>query len=561
MKRREKKNEAMGTRKKVSRRTFIKSMGVAGGSILLGDFLGGKAFSQQEAGEPIGSLEIITHNMNTAVEGARLIVEQWRKLGLEVSFTPIPTSALIPKVYNRDYKHLAYVRWATLPERYEPGFWLSQFYHSTNAKKGGRNWGDYVSPKLDALLDQQEQELEMEKRKDLIWRAQSVTAEDHPIWYTVYHSLCSAYNVKRWKGWVNMLGSPPSAPNAPWNMLSLEPKTDQKVFRWAHDTDLISRSPFTQAAGPTQGIVRFIYDRFFQISPDLKVIPWAAESWKWVDKTTLDLKIRKEMKFHDGKPVTPEDAAFSFEYFVKHSIPRYDIVTKNLKGVKLLDTGEVRLSLKAPSASYIGSALVWAHILPKHIWENVTKPMEFEDPKMIGSGPFALKDWKKGEVYSFTTHKAHFSKPKMDGFYYIIVPALETEVGMLESGEIDLIGIEALPYSQAVEMSKNPNLGHMVTENHAFYEIRPRVQVKPFDDVQFRKALHHAIPKKEILKVAHEGLGIPGYNTPITPRDKYWHNAKVPFVEFDLEQAKTILAKAGYLRDKQGKLCFPKKKG
>lgn len=75
----------------------------------------------------------------------------------------------------------------------------------------------------------------------------------------------------------------------------------------------------------------------------------------------------------------------------------------------------------------------------------------------------------------------------------------------------------------------------MVTENHAFYELRPRVQVKPFDDLQFRKALHYAIPKKEILKVAHEGVGVPGYNTPITPGDKYWHNSKVPFVEFDLE--------------------------
>jgi peptide/nickel transport system substrate-binding protein len=543
----------------ISRRTFIKSIGVAGGGILMGDVLSNYAFAQPQAGEPIEPLEIVTHNMNTAVEGARLIVEQWRKLGLEVRFTPMPTSALIPKVYSRDYKHFAYVRWATLPERYEPAFWLTQFYHSSKAKKGGRNWGDYVNPKLDALLDEQEQELVMEKRRDLIYTIQADAAADHPIWYTVYHGLCSAYNTKDWTGWVNMLGSPPSAPNAPWNALSVEPKTDRKIFRWAHDTDLISRSPFTQAAGPTQAIVRFIYDRFFQVGQDLKIIPWAAESYNWVDKTTLDLKIRKGMQFHDGKPVTPEDARFSFEYFMKNSIPRYDIVTKNLKDVKLLDSGEVRLYLNDPSASYIGSALVWAHIIPKHVWENVSKPTEFEDPNMVGSGPFSMKEWKRGEVYFFAANKSHFSKPKMDGFYYIIVPALETQIGMLESGEIDLIGIEALPYSQAKELSKNPKLGYMVTENTAFYEIRPRVQVKPFDDVQFRKALHYAIPKKEILKVAHEGLGIPGYNTPITPKNEYWHNSKIPFVEFDLQQSKSILEKAGYTLNKDGRLCFPKK--
>jgi peptide/nickel transport system substrate-binding protein len=555
----EKKTTTILTKGKVSRRTFIKSMGMAGGSILLGDTLSGRAFSQQP-GDPIDTLEVVTHNVGASIEGMRLIVEQWRKLGLEVRYTPMPSSALIPKVFNRDFKHLAYIIWSILPERIEPGFWLTQFYHSANAKKGERNWGDYINPKADSILDQQEHELDIEKRRNLIWKAQAAVAEDHPIWYTVYHSLCSAYNKKRWRGWVNMPGNPPSVPYAPWNIISIEPTTEQKIFRWAHNIDLVSRSPFGQATGPTQGFVRFIYDRLFQVTPDLKVMPWAVESFKWVDKTTLDLRIRKDMRFHDDKPITPEDAHFSFEYFLKHNIPRYDIVTKNLKGVKLLDTGDIRLYLKNPSASFIGSALVWAHILPKHIWANVDKPLEFEDTKMIGSGPFALKEWNRGEAYFFSANKNHFSKPKIDGFYYIIIPALETQVGMLESGEIDIIGFENLPYGRAKELAKHPELGYMVSDNLAFLELRPRIQIKPFDDVEFRRALHHAIPKKQILQVVHEGQGMPGANTPITPKNEYWHNARIPFVEFDIEKSKKILEKAGYFRNREGKLCFPKKK-
>ena len=558
---RSKNAESTGNRQrvKISRRNFVKSIGVAAGSLLLGDGLAGEGFGQSKPGEPIETLEVVLPNSTPCIEGVRLIVEQWRKLGLDVRYTPMPSSALLPKIYNRDYRHLAYMVWPALPERYDPGFWLTEFYHSSNAKPGGRNWGDYINPRLDTVLDQQEQELDTEKRREAVLRAQAIAAEDHPIWYTVYPNLFSAYNKKRWDGWVNMIGAPPQSPNNLWNMVSITPKTAQKIFVWAQNIDLATRNPFTQAVAPTQGIVRFVYDRFFQISPDLKVVPWAAESWKWVDKTTLDIRIRKDMSFHDGKPVTPEDAAFSFDYFLKYNMPRYGLVTKNLKGVKLLETGDIRLYLKNPSASYVGSALVWAHILPKHIWEDVSRPMEFEDPKMIGSGPFALKDWKKGEAFLFTAHKTHFSKPKMDGFYYIIIPALQNQIGMLEKGDIDILGYEGLQYSQAKDLAKHPDLSYMTTEGIGFYELRPRVKVKPFDDLQFRKALHYAIPKREILKVAHEEQGVLGHNTPITPRNRIWHNDKIPYVEFNMNESKRMLEKAGYFRNPEGKLCYPGK--
>ena len=89
--------------------------------------------------------------------------------------------------------------------------------------------------------------------------------------------------------------------------------------------------------------------------------------------------------------------------------------------------------------------------------------------------------------------------------------------------------------------------------------MRCRVKVKPFDDVEFRRALHHAIPKKRILDVVFEGQGIVGQNTPLSPLLKPWHNDKIPFVDFDLEKSKGILAKAGYTRDEKGRLCYPKK--
>ena len=56
---------------------------------------------------------------------------------------------------------------------------------------------------------------------------------------------------------------------------------------------------------------RWVYDTFALISYDGKLIPWAAESWQWVDSTHINIKLRKGMKFHDGKLVTVDDALHS----------------------------------------------------------------------------------------------------------------------------------------------------------------------------------------------------------------------------------------------------------
>ena len=121
------------------------------------------------------------------------------------------------------------------------------------------------------------------------------------------------------------------------------------------------------------------------------------------------------------------------------------------------------------------------------------------------------------------------------------------------------IGYEGLQYSQAKDLARHLDLSYTVTEGTDFFELRPRVKVRPFDDLQFRKAQHYTIPKREILKVAHEEQGVLGHNTPITPRNRIWHNDIIPYVEFNMEESKRILEKAGYLRNLQGRLCYPGK--
>jgi len=547
-------------RKDLSRREFLKITGGAlvGSNLFSESFSNQKSFAQEKVHEPIPPIELFFIE-EAGPEIARILIESWGKLGLKVNPTIQPGHIFVPKAYKREYEHIAYCWWSSMPERLDPGFWVSEFYHSRNAKPGGRNWGDYINPNADKLIDQQEQELDQEKRRELVWKIQAEVAKDHPIWYVAHNDLFTLYNSQKWDGLVNMLGCPPNRADTPWSLVNMVPKGREKIFRWGFTIDHGSRNPFAQTNASSFGFFRLIYDRFVQISKELEPVPWAAESWKWVNKTTLDLKIRKGMRFHDGKPVTPEDAAFSFEYVLKHKIPRYGVITANLEGVKLMDDGTIRLFLKRPSASFVGTALIWGHIIPKHIWEKIDKPLDFEDPQLIGSGPFKIREWKKGEKYFFESNKEHFSQPKIDGFYLLIIPSLEAQVGLLESGEIDFIEHRLLAYSLAKEIAKKPNIDLIITPNPGFHEVRPKCTLRPFNDIEFRRAINHAIPRETILKVVMEGQGTMAHNTPITPRNKYWHNPDILIMDFNLDKSREILKKAGYNWDEKGRLCFAKK--
>jgi peptide/nickel transport system substrate-binding protein len=165
-----------------------------------------------------------------------------------------------------------------------------------------------------------------------------------------------------------------------------------------------SAHPFTERSANGRGYLRFIYDTFLRYDGDLNLIPWAAESYKLASPTSYDLKIRSGMKWHDGKPVTVDDAKFTFDYLLKWKPPFWDSFMNPVKSAEILDSTTLRVRLHGPSATFATLSLVQIALLPKHVWENVPEkagvstPMEWDAPGkggMIGSGPFKFVGFQK----------------------------------------------------------------------------------------------------------------------------------------------------------------------
>ena len=181
-------------------------------------------------------------------------------------------------------------------------------------------------------------------------------------------------------------------------------------------------------------------------------------------------------------------------------------------------------------------------------------PGEYLNPNPVGSGPFKFGHWRIGQEIYFKANKDHFAAPVLDDFYFVSSRARMVWPGLLNGVKSTSPSTPLPPLLQTVSRScLFSRLAY--TPSHGVYEVRPDLEKKPFDDVNFRKAVYHAFDRRPFIN--YFGGGVAGSNTPITPLNKFWHNPNLPAPEYSIDKAKAVLKKAGYTWDSQGNLCFP----
>jgi peptide/nickel transport system substrate-binding protein len=551
-----------------SRREFLKGTAMACGTMLIGEVLPGMPVAARAAaGAPIPPITLTYYsNWQEIVEFFKKAAEDFRKVGLTPNLNPVVSSTVVPRTYaehEKFYGDIGSIAWGATPDRLEPNFYLQTMLHSSFAKLGERNYGHYRSAKFDAACDAQKREMDPEKRVKLVWEAQAVAAADYPIWWLAYPPLISAYNKRDFEGAVEMMGSGYGQVYSMWSYLKIRPRTARKTLRSGTQVDYITTlNPFTAATSPNQCFLRFFYDTFALIGPDLKAHPWAAESWKVVNPKTIDVVLRKGMKFHDGKPVTGEDFRFTFDYLKKWDFPFFRHAMTVIEKIEV-NGMNIRFQLVEPYAPFIFTVLTWLFILPKHIWEKIPEsvglkhPGDYQNPNPIGSGPFKFGYFRKGQEAYFKANKEHFAAPAVDDVYFVIIPSADGVAGALERGEIDINQVSLTP-ALADRLQELPFMQVAYAPTHMVYEARPNIEKKPFDDVQFRKAIYHTFDRRPFVNY-FAGKAIEGRNTPFTPLMKPWHNPNLPAPEYSIDKARDVLRQAGYTWNADGKLCFPAK--
>lgn len=320
-------------------------------------------------------------------------------------------------------------------------------------------------------------------------------------------------------------------------------KPGEKVVRFPAE-DWGYPSPFAfYPAGPGYLRMSMIFDTLVW-KDENGIIPWLAKDWVISDDgKTWRFYLRNDVKFQDGKPLSAEDAAFSYMYMKKHPFPWADL--------SVIDSAQaesrlvVVIKLKDRFAPFLEEIIGVVPIIPERIWSNVEEPRKFQDKSALaGTGPFILEKYESEHgVYIYRANPDYFmGRPRVDRLAW--VPCGDPVLG-LAKGEIDAHTLWWQTVD-AVDRFRNDSR-YRIMEGASDWILKLIFNTrKPLlDDSRVRQAFAYAIDRVELctrIKHNHAIAGNPG----IIPDSSPWYNPDVPKYEFSIEKANGLLDEAGF---------------
>jgi peptide/nickel transport system substrate-binding protein len=312
--------------------------------------------------------------------------------------------------------------------------------------------------------------------------------------------------------------------------------------------------------------IGFVYEPLVYVNTlqNAKQTPMIAEKAEWnSDKTEITFTIRQGMKWNDGKPLTADDVAFTFNLLKKYKgLDLNAVWSSGLKSVAA-SGNTVTMKFDAPSEPYFYYIAGQTPIVPQHIWSTgdpAKDPVQFNDPKPVGSGPYTVADCKPQNIrYQANTNFWQKGKPAVKTVNY---PAYTDN----SPANLDLATGKAQWGGQYI-----PNIDRYYVardkQNHKYW-FPPVANVGIFFNLKHpvtsqkavRQAFAYAIDKQQVSKVGVGGY-LPASNQAgiVLPTFKDWYD-QTAADKYDYKQnpqkVKSLLGQAGYSTAKPLKLTI-----
>ena len=328
--------------------------------------------------------------------------------------------------------------------------------------------------------------------------------------------------------------------------------------------DVDSVNPFTGIAAASYEAYQMMYPTLTEYSAaDFAVAPGLAESWEEsADKTYWTYKIRPNLKWSDGQPLTARDAAYTFNRVINGDYEKTNfgsyvsVITK----AEAKDDTTLVLYVKQPSPIMLHLSV---YILPEHVWKEIdgkevrsyaNEPVDGQP--VVSGGPFILTERRKGQFLRFAANPNFYAgKPKVDEVVFRVYKNTDAIAQALRKGEIDFANdLNANVYNS---LTGAPGITQVPSIYSGFNQIAfnmgaALVDGKPIgngsklvQDPQVRLAIAQATDRKTLVEKVYGGFGSEG-STVIPPMYADLHLQPADPVTFDLEKARATLDAAGY---------------
>jgi peptide/nickel transport system substrate-binding protein len=319
--------------------------------------------------------------------------------------------------------------------------------------------------------------------------------------------------------------------------------------------------PHFQNSTPNNSVANSLFDRLIERSADGKLVPGLAASWKPVNDTTWEFKLRPGVKFHNGLPFTAQDVKFTIERIpeVLNSPGRYDGYLRAVKSVEVVDPLTLRIHTNA-IAPLLPNNLNNVSIVSKEVAEKATTADFNSGKAAIGTGPYKFVRYVPGEKIELSRNDGYWGgMPAWKQVNLRFIPNAGARMASLLSGSVDVI--DGVPSNDIARLKSTPDLSvaqvggfrtvmlmfNWVSSGGGSYvtdEAGKPLAKNPFLDPRVRKAMSIAIDRKGLTDKVMLGTAEPAGQFLPSGTTAYASSLSVP--AYDAAGAKRLLAEAGF---------------
>ena len=319
-----------------------------------------------------------------------------------------------------------------------------------------------------------------------------------------------------------------------------------------------SMDPHWSTLGGQAEALRHVFDTLVMADDKLQLKPGLAVSWKSIDETTWEFKIRQGVKFHDGSELTAEDVKFSIDRIPVVTGPMsMTIYTKQVRDTKVVDKYTLHVRTKA-AAPTLPNDFIRLFVVAKSIGMEARNEQFNSGKAAIGTGPYRFVSWApKGDMVmkrfdGFWGEKQHWEQVVRKE-----IPSDPARMAALKSGQVDLVNY--VPATDYASMQRDKSVDTFIADTVYILNITPNVKetlpkpvkvdgkeiaANPLRDARVREAMDLAIDRKTLVRIVLEGLGRPANQ--LMPANFFGGSKNLPERPFDVNKAKQLLTDAGY---------------
>jgi peptide/nickel transport system substrate-binding protein len=301
------------------------------------------------------------------------------------------------------------------------------------------------------------------------------------------------------------------------------------------------------------GVHFSVFDALFRIDPQGVIQPNLAvevpdqknggiseDGLKW------RIRLRDDVRWHDGKPFSAEDVKFTLELITNPNFRSWRTSGHSLvRDITVVSPTEISWRMEEAFAPYL-SFLTETFIVPKHILEKEANPNNAAfNQAPVGTGAFKWGKRVAGDHLELVANTEYFGEgPHIERLVFKYIPDLTVLYTQFKSGDIDLVGQPYITPDHYGEAKTLPNRVVTLVPRASFESFYLNLERPQFKELAVREALYAAIDKEAIIQGLY--YGVPTPTETFMPRQSFFFNANLPLHQFDLNRARKILDQAGW---------------